>query len=395
VINSLPDLSQCVRCGGCKASCPTYQELPQEAMSARGRIMLLRALVSGEIKPSAALNDRIFSCILCGACSGSCPLGVDIREAIYKGRSILKETDRARKNLRSAVKFATRRPDLTFKMMKMGRALVLPALARRGIIPFVPELPAAPLRKDRQVFTVPRKRGRVAVFTGCSINYLFPQLGDSLIHVLQRFGYEVVLPKGETCCGAPLRSLGLEEEAAGQARKNLRVFGRLKVDAVLSLCPTCTFTLKTEYPKMIGDGLEKAMDISVFFRDKIDAAGDIGKTATYHDPCHLLHGLEVKNEPREIIRKAGMGLIEQANPGCCGFGGLHCFTYRDFSERLLQDRWRGIADTKAEAVVTSCPGCLLQLNRMVNDRPVLHLIELIEEAYCFRASADSQAPADY
>src|SRR3990172_6362531 len=100
-----------------------------------------------------------------------------------------------------------------------------------------------PFRREEQVFKVQKKRGRVAIFTGCSINFIFPNLGESLINVLQKFGYEVVLPKGETCCGNPLRSLGLEEEAVEQAKKNYRVFSRLKVEAVLSLCPTCTLTL--------------------------------------------------------------------------------------------------------------------------------------------------------
>lgn len=380
------DLSKCVRCGSCKAYCPTYDEDPVEAMGARGRLALLGGLVTGRIKPSKLLNERLFSCILCGACSGSCPLGVDITEAILRGRSLLRRTDGRRRYLRSFVKFSMRWPELTFKIARMGRHILLPFLAGRGIIPFNIEFPEIPLRRTDQVFKTPRKKGRVAIFTGCSINYIFPHLGESLINVLQRFGYEVILPKGETCCGAPLRALGLEEEAIEQARKNFRVFSRLKVEAILSLCPTCTLSLKYDYPKIIGKGLEKAMDISVFFNGKIGLAGGIQKTSVYHDPCHLNYGLGIWKEPREIIKKAGIGLIESGTSGCCGFGGLFCFSNRELSRGLLDKNSSKIISSKADAVITSCPGCILQLSQTITDRPVLHLIELIEEAYCYRTT---------
>ena len=388
------DLEKCVHCGGCKAICPTFDDDPNEGMGARGRIALLRKLLDGQLNPSKLLNERIFSCILCGACSGTCPLGVDVTEAICRGRALLQKTDRERRHLRSAVKFSTRWPDLTFRLAQMSQHLLLPMLARRGFIPFSPELPEAPLRKMDQVFKVPRKRGRVAIFTGCSINYVFPHLGESLVNVLQKLRYEVVLPKGEVCCGAPLRSLGLEEEAEALAKRNIRVFNRLKVEAILSLCPTCTHTVKNEYPKMIGDGLERATDISIFFRDKLDAADRIGKTAVYHDPCHLSYGLGVKKEPREIIQKAGIELREAEDQGCCGFGGLFCFSFRDMSDRILGNRAQKLTGTGADTVVTSCPGCLLQLSRKVTDRPVLHLIELIEEAYCYRCEKSEKKEKD-
>jgi glycolate oxidase iron-sulfur subunit len=210
-----------------------------------------------------------------------------------------------------------------------------------------------------------------------------------LINVLQKFGYEVVLPKGETCCGAPLRALGLDQEADELAKKNYRVFSRLKVDAVLSPCPTCTMSLRTEYPKTIGKGLERAMDISTFFEDKLKHVDKIYKTSFYHDPCHLYYGLGVKEEPREIIRKSGLDLVGSGEQGCCGFGGLYCLSFKEMSSGLLQKRAGRIIESNADMVITSCPGCVLQLSRTITDRPVLHLIELIEEAYCFRAAEKS------
>lgn len=381
---ALEELSKCVRCGSCKAFCPTFDEEAVEATAARGRLILLRDFLSGRLKPSPLLNDRIFSCILCGACSSLCPLGLDIDEIIYHGRSQLHKSDRQRNRIRSLMKIFMKRPDLSYKILKMSRHILFPMLLKRGLIPFVPDFPESSFRRDEQVFRVSKKKGRVAVFTGCNINFLFPNLGESLINVLQRFGYEVVLPKGEVCCGTPLRTLGLEQKAEELAKKNLRVFNKLKVDAILSLCPTCTLAIKTEYPKIIGKGLDKAMDISSFFLDKIGVAEKISKTSVYHDPCHLYYGLGIRDEPREIIRKAGLELKEPERIGCCGFGGMFSFSYKEMSAGLLQKRTKAYMNSNADVVVTSCPGCMLQLSRTITDRPVIHLIELIEDACCFR-----------
>jgi len=382
------DLSRCVLCGGCKASCPTYGEEPSEALAARGRVRLLRELAEGGLKPSAELCERIYNCILCGACEGSCPLGVDIPGAIYRGRRRLTDFDRRLRYWRPIIRMSMRWPGHAFRAARIGRG-VLPLLARRGLIPFVPDLPEAPFAKEDQVIRVNKRRGRVAVFSGCSINYLFPQLGESLVNVLHHLGFEVILPKSETCCGAPLRALGLEEEAAEHAKRNHRVFSRLKVDAVVSLCPTCTHNLGVEYPKMTGRGLEKVMDLSVFLADVLGRASLIEKSAVFHDPCHLRYGLGVTEEPREIIRRAGLELRAAEETGCCGFGGTFSLLNREMSSSLRRRQAERLIRSNADVVVTSCPGCILQLSREISDRPVLHLIEVIEEAFCLRTEQPS------
>lgn len=388
----IEELSKCVKCGSCKALCPTYDKEALEAMGSRGRLMLIRGLLTQELTPSPLLNERIFSCILCGACKGLCPLGVDIPEVIYHGRTLLEKSDKRRKRLRSLVRFSTKWPELSYRMLRMGQRMLLPVFTKKGLIPFTPEIPHASLRGRDQVYKVSKRKGRVAVFAGCSVNYIMPQIGESLIHVLKKMDYEVILPKGEVCCGAPLRGLGLEEEAIALAKKNFQIFSRLKVDAILSLCPTCTLTLKSDYKKMTGQGLENAMDISVFFNEKLAAAGSINKTAVYHDPCHLQYGLGVTKEPRELVKKAGITLVDSGETGCCGFGGLFCVSYRDISEGLLRERAEAYVRSKADTVVTSCPGCMLQLSRTITDRPVLHLVEVIEEAFCDR-NAEKQGAA--
>jgi glycolate oxidase iron-sulfur subunit len=381
----LKELSKCVRCGSCKAFCPTYDEDVTEAMGARGRLALLWGLSEGLLKPSQVLMERIFSCLACGACAESCPAGVDIQEVIYRGRSILSELDRQRKYVRFLIKFFAKTPRLSFRILRTVRYL-FPSLIEKKVCPSLPEIPESPLKDKRQVYTVPKKKGRVALFTGCAVNFLYPHLGESLIHVLQRLNYEVILPAGEVCCGVPFRNLGLEEEAAKLARKNIAVFSKLHVEAIVGLCPTCIYALKKEYPKLIGEGLDKAMDIASFLIDKLDPfhfspITSRASKAVYHDPCHLNYGLGVKKEPREIIKKVGIDLIETEEQKCCGFGGVFSFSCRELSASLLEKRVRDISKARAEIIITSCPGCMMQLGRGLKDVPAFHLIEVLEEVF--------------
>ncbi|NWF75364.1 MAG: (Fe-S)-binding protein [Nitrospirae bacterium] len=379
----LEKLSKCIRCGSCKAYCPTYDEVSSEAMSARGRLVLLWMLASGQLETSSLLNDRIFSCTLCGKCISLCPLEIDIKEVIYHGRKILRKTDKKRKLLRFFLNLFTKNSNLSFNMLNSTKHILLPYLKKK-VIPFPFELPEHTLKGSLHVITVPKKRGRVAVFTGCAVNFLLPHIGESLINVLHELGYEVILPAGEVCCGSPLRAVGLEEEAIKLARKNKDLYKRLNVEAVLSLCPTCTLSLKEEYPKMIGEGID-AIDISLFLSNKIDYfltkhPKPKFKSAIYHDPCHLKYGLGIEKEPREILKNIGIDLIPHKSDRCCGFAGTFCFSFREISEALLNNCIKEYSSSGAEMIVTSCPGCIIQLAKGFKNKPVIHIIEVIEEA---------------
>jgi glycolate oxidase iron-sulfur subunit len=301
---------------------------------------------------------------------------VDITEAIYHGRDLLRTRDPERRRLRAAARFALKRPGLGFKAARLIRPL-LPFLQRRGLIPEGISLPEEPLREGGNILKPGESpRGRVAMFTGCSVNFLFPGLGASLINVLLGLGYEVVLPPGEVCCGAPLRALGLEKDAASLARKNMEVFGRLRAEAVLSLCPTCTLATKVHYPKLIGEGLLNVMDASQFLAGTIKDISPLaeGRKVFYHDPCHLAFGLGVRREPRDILHRLGMETREPREAGCCGFS--LSLTHREVSEGLLTGRLHEAGE--GEMIVTACPGCMLQLRR--SNRKVAHIIQLVDEA---------------
>ena len=385
----LDQISKCVRCGICKAPCHIYDEDSTEALTARGRIALLAALSSKQIAASSLFHDRLFSCTLCGACSGLCPLDIDIKEIMYHGRNLLKKTDKKRRHLRLLADIFTKRPRLSFKLLSMTHPFLFPYLSRKGLLPFKPNVPERSLKDRFQVVTVPKKRGRVAVFSGCAVNFLSPHLGESLVHVLNALGFEVILPPGEVCCGVPLRSLGLEKEAVKLSQKNINIFGKLNVEAILSLCPTCTLALRDDYQKLIGKGLDNVMDISSFFINKIGLSS-LSKLpapvhrALYHDPCHLKYGLGIVNEPREIMENLGIPVVENKGERCCGLAGVFCLSYRNVSQGLLNKCVQDYNNPRAEMIITSCPGCIMQLSKEIKDKPILHIIEVIEESFLQR-----------
>ncbi len=374
----LQDLEKCVRCGSCKAVCPTHVHTGLEPLGARGRMVLLHALQHGTLRPSELLNQRIWSCTLCAVCEDACPAGVGVTEAIYRGRERLRPSDGRRRLLRAAARVTLKRPRLGFSAARLLGPLI-PRLLGRADFPFRVELPDEPLRDGPKIYKPGRSRGRVAVFTGCSVNYLYPELGLSLINVLLKSGYEAVLPPGEVCCGEPLRALGLEGEAAKLARRNSEVFGKLRADAVVSLCPTCTLALKVHYPALIGEGIENAMDASEFLHDKLSPASAPGAGGlAYHNPCHLQR-LGVTKEPHSVLRTLGHGDVGGSGVSCCGFS--ISLWDRELSDKLLAGSLGEFGGSGT--LVTACPGCMMQFSRRHPN--VRHIIELIEEGVAGQA----------
>ncbi|HTZ18394.1 MAG TPA: (Fe-S)-binding protein [Dissulfurispiraceae bacterium] len=381
-----PELSLCVKCGNCKSHCPTYAEFMNEGMSARGRVSLLKRLLSGDVDPSDSLDARIFSCLLCGSCDGLCPLGISITNAVYEGRRKLT----ARKKhwlFRVATNFVFMDPARSVRIFKL--------LEEHGLLPYLNHLrifktiadfdikiPVGRLRDGATIFKVQNPKGRIGLFTGCTVDCLYPPMGLSLIYALNALDYEVVLPKGEACCGAPLLGAGLKKEFDAVAEKNLNAFLKLKAEAVISLCPTCTYFIRDKYPKAIGDGIANAMDISSFLLDLESEAfsttvPEPQGTVVYHDPCHSRNYLGIAKEPREILRRMGFGVVEQADQGCCGLGGTVRLLHEEVSGPILENRVKSLTSERTDMIVTSCPNCVLQLSSAIKDRPVKHIIEIV------------------
>lgn len=388
---TLKDIEKCVLCGTCKAVCPTHECTGVEPLSARGRMVLLSELCKGNLKPSSLLNDRLYSCTLCSLCEPACPAGVSVTEAIYEGRRALRSSDKKRRLVRTATRLSLKNTNLSFRTLKLAFALsgeMIPRLLKRADFPFRVELPPKPLRTSGEIYKPKKKRGRVALFTGCSVNYLYPRLGRSLINVLLASDYEVVLPPGEVCCGEPLRALGLENEARRLAERNFEVFGKLRAEAVVSLCPTCTLALKTHYPALIGKGVENAMDVTQVLKDNINpVAPPEEKRVAFHNPCHLGSGLGVKKEPLTVLRSLGHDVIEPSGASCCGFSVS--LWDDEMSKKLLEETLSHFKGS--ETLVTACPGCMLQLGR--SHPNVKHIIEIIEACTVKEPSVSESAAA--
>ncbi len=386
---TLKDIEKCVRCGTCKAVCPTFDCTGVEPLGARGRMVLLDEFCKGSLKPSRLLNDRLYSCTLCTLCEAACPASVKVTEAIYEGRRALMPSDKTRKVKRTAARLSLKNTNLSFRTLKLAFAIsgrLMPALLKRADFPFSIELPRVPLRSGEKVYKPKKKRGRVALFTGCSVNYIYPRLGRSLINVLLSAGYEVVLPPGEVCCGEPLRALGLEEDARKLAERNFEVFGKLRAEAVVSLCPTCTLALKVHYPALIGKGVDNAMDVTQLLKDGFSpVAPPSERRVAFHNPCHLGGGLGVRKEPSSVLRALGYEVEEPSSPSCCGFSVS--LWDGEMSKRLLESTLEGFSEGKP--LVTACPGCMLQLGRM---RPgVRHIIEMVEACTVKKSSPVPEA----
>lgn len=380
-VQSLP----CVRCGACKALCPTYIVDATEGMSARGRIMLLKKFIERQIEPSELLAERIFSCLLCSACNRLCPLGINITDAIYKGRVSLIDLNKKRKLISLLLLHGFKKPSIVFKIIRLLEAIgdtfpvnkMQPFKALRDL---KIRLPDSALRDEIYIFKASRPKARIAVFSGCTVNFLYPNIGRSLIYFLNKLDYDVILPRGEVCCGAPLVGLGFEEEAAELAKKNLNIFKKMNVEAVIGLCPTCVHFIKNEYKKLIGDQIDAATEISQFSKKMVrtNPQSQIPslQKIVYHDPCHSIYGLDIKAEPRQILKSMGFDILNSES-GCCGFGGTFRLLYQELSEEILEKRVEEYKD--AEMIITSCPNCILQLKSKITDKPIKHLAEIINE----------------
>lgn len=377
------ELERCVRCGSCKAACTTYLEELDECMSARGRLAMLNAFEAGKLdSKNKGLMEKLFSCVLCGACEKRCSPGIKIQDIFYHGRQKFSHLYARNHILAGLTKLALSNTDTAaafFRGVHHIAELSPVTINSLQHLPVAAKLPF--LQQARKTKTL-WKNKRAAIFTGCSINYLYPHLGQSLVRVLNEIGYQAVVFPDELCCGAPLRSLGLKKEAAEYLEKNLKLLRSIDYDVLVTLCPTCTLTLKSANDKKTGT----IMDINEFLAQQtLNLSLKEQQSAVYHDPCHLKNSLKVFKEPRTILSNIqGLELIEAEEDGCCGFGGLFRIQFPELSTKIGQKRFNILQDPGAANLVTSCPGCMIQFEDIARELQSLvrvkHIIEVIDAA---------------
>lgn len=398
----LPLLQECVHCGFCLPTCPTYAELGAEADSPRGRIHLLRAMAEGRLEPNDESLAPLDRCLDCRACETACPSGVrygDIYEGAMASRPRdLAQTPRTRRAFLRRWLSSRSRLALALAPLRLAESLGLAALARsvaqtRLFPPFLralvrtlpPKLSPAFLRTapDR-VAPHGESRGRVALFVGCVMEQAMGETHAATVRVLTRNGFEVVLPKKQQCCGALHAHSGDVETADELLRVNTELFGDLDLDAIVVNSAGCGAHLQSRLPSH-----PPVVDAAVWLERAglVPPTAEVRRVAVYDEPCHLVHGQRISDEPRALLAQIpGLELrpLEEAD-WCCGAAGLYTATQPELSRRILERKLAQIERSGADLVITANPGCQLQiaagaLARGMNVE-VVHLMELLDSAY--------------
>ena len=398
------DVYNCIKCGLCLTPCPVYKQLLFEGASPRGKVQLIKNILEGKLEPSENFHRLLFTCLLCETCTVNCASGLKVDRLMKAMRAELLEKFGLRWQKKMLFHLLVSDRLLPFFLF-WGRSLgpsflsLMPRSAKLGTIPFAkfPRLNRKALRNQYpERISVPQAKGRVLYFTGCATNYLFEGVGQAVIHVLQRLGVEVIIPPGQVCCGLPIFLAGARQMALKNIRKNLELFNRDDVDAVIVDCATCGAALKKEYPHILeemGESPEaaralggKVQDISQYL-----SRFDLGKIlrptevrVTYHDPCHLLRSQGVKEEPRQLLRRIpGVQFVEMAGADvCCGGGGTFQWEHPDVASGITGKKVQAIKETGAGIVASGCPGCRLQILGNLGEEAIetIHPVELVARA---------------
>lgn len=405
------EISRCIKCGACRAVCPTFKEALDESMVARGRISLTKAVVENRLGLTSGFDNRISTCIDCKACTANCPASVKVDDIMLSAKAqIAKNRGIGLIENLIATQVVKRGWPMAYMLKTIGMisSAVYERLEPTGVLgsmlPFIadkkkrliPELTKSPfLSHYPEIITCEKPKGRVAFYVGCAINYTNQRIGDAVIKVLQKNNFEVVIPKKQLCCGRPLLSLGDRDNTLYLARKNAEIFNELKVDAIVTACATCGLTIKDEYNKIhadksVEDFSARLIDINEFIVNNADfekGLRPLEKKATYHDPCHLKRGQGIDKSPREILKAVfDNGFVEMKEAdACCGFGGLFSFHHYNLSARIADKKAKNISDAKADIVASACPGCLMHIKDALNRNEInidaKHTIELLAESY--------------
>ncbi|MHA1679885.1 MAG: (Fe-S)-binding protein [Promethearchaeota archaeon] len=352
-------LERCVRCGKCRAQCPSLEANDDgapnwEIYSPRGRMELACGLLKGEIEPTKKLQDALFTCFVCNQCVETCPSMARIHEVVLETRKFLIAGGNASESVLDTQEVISESKNM-FDMDQDERVELW-------------SMDVEELVEDR--LNVPAD---FLYFVGCQASFRgnLVNIPVKVVQILDRLGESfTLLGEDEQCCGDPLQLTGAPEEALiALARHNVEKIESLGVKEVLYTCPGCLRMISQEYPRLLGRELKfKNTMISEYLLSKIES-GDLvlhelegeGKVV-YHDPCELGRHMKIYEPPRDLLKSIpGIDYVEFAdnreNSNCCGMGGG--VAMHDISVSLHQARRKAgdIEDTGASTVVTHCPAC--------------------------------------
>ncbi|MDY6974042.1 MAG: (Fe-S)-binding protein [Thermodesulfobacteriota bacterium] len=381
---------QCMKCGFCMSSCPVYGVDHVESHVARGRNMVVLWAENSDIPTDNSYTEILYYCLLCRRCETVCPARIPSASITLKARAnrvkqqgltwtqrfIYRGIIKHRSILARILGSAARLPGFSAKEARPIRHLAdFTRIFSRGIS--VPRLSKPFLSKRLSYRTHPptgtKARGEVAVFPGCAFEFFFAEVGDNVVSALSEAGFEVVYLDNLTCCGLAVSNAGDVSTARLMARHNIEMLSRF--DHIVTGCATCGSTLKSygnwfpetdPYQSKARDFSTRVEDLSEFLlRKEYVSHGKATSpvTVTYHDPCHLRWHQGIDDAPRKILDSLeGVTYIEMEDAGdCCGLGGSFGITHREASRAILEKKMESVKKAKASVVVTSCPGCMIQL----------------------------------
>jgi glycolate oxidase iron-sulfur subunit len=414
-------LQQCMHCGLCLPTCPTYDATKLERNSPRGRIALMRAIADERLEPTRTFADEMYFCLGCLACMTACPAGVNYAELFEHARAEAEESGALKNPKRNFVRALTmrwlfmdlRRLRFVGRLIRMYEWSGAQRLVRgSGILNLLPrrwrELEAmTPVIQPKfsseliasTTPAIPQKKYRVALLTGCAQDLMFSDINRDTAEVLSRNGCEVMTPKNQSCCGSLHAHNGELEMARELARKNIDQFPPGEFDAIISNAAGCGSHLK-HYRNLLADDPAYAARAELWdarLKDIHEWLATIGLTApkpggapqnvTYHEACHLCHGQKITAQPRQLLRAIpNLTLTElPESTWCCGSAGIYNLIQPEMANQLLDRKMKHIVSTKAEVVATGNPGCLAHMANGIRREklPVrlAHPITLLAEAY--------------
>ena len=406
-----PLLDACVHCGFCLPACPSYLVTGRETDPPRGRIYAMRAGLDSRLQMTPTVVSHFDTCLGCMACETACPSGVKYGPLIEQTRVAVESNHerpagerRLRQLLFSTLPFPGRLRWLALPLVVLGplkRAAWLRALlpARlRPLIALAPDVNAASLLRDVPETTPAQgeRRLRVGLVTGCVQRAFFGSVNEATARVLSAEGCEVAAPRSQGCCGALALHAGEADDARAYARRLIETFERAAVDVIAINAAGCGSAMK-EYGHLLKDDPAWAGRAAAFaakVRDVSEVLADLGAprsprhpvpaTVAYHDACHLAHAQGVRKAPRDLLAGIpGLTLVPVAEPDvCCGSAGIFNLTQPAMAAQLGQRKTAHLAASGASVVVTSNPGCLLQIQATAreqgHDLRVVHLVQMLD-----------------
>ncbi|MEO0502377.1 MAG: glycolate oxidase subunit GlcF [Pseudomonadota bacterium] len=397
-------LRNCVHCGFCTATCPTYQVLGDELDSPRGRIYLIKDMLENDRDPDERVVKHIDRCLSCLACMTTCPSGVHYMHLVDHAREYIENrykrplTDRALRGVLARILPYPMRFRVALLLARIGRpfAPLIPDARLRAMLDMAPRrIPPVSRNDDPQSFApeVPRRK-RVALMTGCAQKALNTDINDATIRLLTRLGCEVVVAEGTGCCGALTHHMGKTAESHGTAAKNIRAWTAEMdgegLDAIVINTSGCGTTVKdyghmfrtTDLAADAARVADIAMDVSeVLMQLDLPAAGapqDL--RIAYHAACSLQHGQQIKTFPKDLLKRAGYTVVEPADSHlCCGSAGTYNLMQPEISAQLKERKVRTLEAVTPDIIAAGNIGCMMQIGSAAGV-PVVHTVELLDWA---------------